>query len=209
MIETSTQTTILFTNCKSRSDNSKSHRVTKYLHKLYHMYYTVVYSRETFDNGTSSSRLSAKVSLIPVSQNPPRTISGLLLMCWTILTSHFADNEFSHVKERSTGWITSSSDSEPLFSFNCLTISSAYQSSNDCRKRFYTAFWTLTSNGWSLSVQQAGTYTTFILFSDKKFKKSSPIWALNMSNIHRAIWLLDIFCVRQTFLMYGRIIFLT
>jgi hypothetical protein len=30
-----------------------------------------------------------------------------------------------------------------LFSFNCLTISSAYQSSNDCRKRFYTAFWTL------------------------------------------------------------------
>ena len=29
LIETSTQTTILFTNCKSRSDNSKSHRVTK------------------------------------------------------------------------------------------------------------------------------------------------------------------------------------
>jgi hypothetical protein len=28
LIETSTQTTILFTNCKSRSDNSKSHRVT-------------------------------------------------------------------------------------------------------------------------------------------------------------------------------------
>ena len=50
LIETSTQTPILFTNCKSRSDNSKSHRATKYLHKLYHMYYTVVYSRETFDN---------------------------------------------------------------------------------------------------------------------------------------------------------------
>ena len=145
MIETSTQT-ILFTNCKSRSDNSKSHRVTKYLHKLYHMYYTVVYSRETFDNGTSSSRLSAKVSLIPVSRIPLQTISGLFLMCWTILTNHFADNGFSRVKERSTGWITSSSDSEPLFSFNCWTILSAYQSSNDCRKWFFTAFWTLTSN---------------------------------------------------------------
>ena len=50
LIETSTQITMLFTNCKSRPDNSKSHTVTKYLHKLYHMYYTVVYSRETFDN---------------------------------------------------------------------------------------------------------------------------------------------------------------
>jgi hypothetical protein len=57
---------------------------------------------KNFDNGTLSSRLSAKVLLIPVSRNPLRTISGLFLMCWTILTNHFADNGFSRVKERST-----------------------------------------------------------------------------------------------------------